>query len=303
MHVVRAIGVEGVVCFHPQLPPPSSCGQPFETSQLEIEPGVSLAEYADSYHNPTPEAELHLFRKIDNIPSNNLLALAKGETSIVDIKNSSHKEPTLIKSGPKSGFDIHQWRMHYGYALKAYLLYHEKLKPLDYIKKYIFWMWKDYAIGSLSIPFIGALLSQNFSGIIKGINSASTEKVIKGIKNAAWDMTLAHYWTNFVIHRKPQGPCLILCTQDKALKYITDGLTYLEEKPPINQLFEKIFQGLLKKPEIDKLVLFYEKLDNRRNASCRKVHSYKKDQNFFNTYISELEVAALNNVKNRQGSS
>jgi hypothetical protein len=58
MHVVRAIGVEGVVCFHPQPSPPTSCGQPFETSQL----GFILLAFVGWLQLSRPYSKISEFR-------------------------------------------------------------------------------------------------------------------------------------------------------------------------------------------------------------------------------------------------
>lgn len=268
-------------------------------SEIEIEPGIGLAEYTDTYCNPTPSAELQLLRKIDNIPSDNLLALSKGETDLIDINKSSYKGDLVIRNGPKSGHDIHQWEMHYGYALMAFIFHHQNLTPLQYAKKYIHWMWQDFAIGSLSIPFIAVFLSQKFGGVIKGINSLDEKKAIKGIKNAAWDMTIVHYWTNFVIHRKRNGPLLILCTQDKALRFIAEHVAFSGESMTVEILFNELFKGTLKTHEIEELLQFYNDLDRKKSEPHRQVHSYRSNQKHFDSYIADLETSVINNIKGR----
>lgn len=38
------------------------------------------------------------------------------------------------------------------------------------------------------------------------------DKFIKGIRNAAWDMTVAHYWAKKAIENREKGDLWLLCT-------------------------------------------------------------------------------------------
>ena len=106
-------------------------------SEVNIEPGIAIAEYSDTYFNADADAELNLLRRIDNISRDNLIELATGVTRNIDLESSTYNEHTTRKDPINKAEEIHQWRMTYGHVLKLFLLYHRGLAGINLLKEFM----------------------------------------------------------------------------------------------------------------------------------------------------------------------
>ena len=60
--------------------------------------------------------------------------------------------------------------------------------------------------------------------MFKDIGSGKPDLVLNGIRNAAWDLATAHYWSSRVTEAVGSGSIWIFCTFDKALREIATNL-------------------------------------------------------------------------------
>lgn len=258
-------------------------------AEIEIEPGISLVEYGDSHSCPNPDEELTLLRRMDNIPNDNLLQLAMGQDTIIKLAGSSYTEKRSLQKRVLRADDIHQWNIFYGYALKLYLLTHSEADRFERSRVLIYWIWKDFLFSGIGLSFAGTFFSERFSRMIKGINSKNPTKLLKGLRNAAWDMTIVSYWCDKVVHRKERnGPLMIFCTADKGIRAASRNVLG-DSSSNLSEHFSRIFGCYLKPKQTEKLLEFYLELNSRSEDPSRRVHGYKRDQGYFDDYILELE--------------
>ncbi len=267
-------------------------------SEVQLEPGISLAEYADTHHSAEPVDELDLLRKIDDIPNDNLHDLALGRTDKVLIADSAYHGLTRLRSEIGKAEDIHQWNLHYGYTLKMYLLHHKKLSKLDFVKEYQLWMWKDYAFGGVAFSFAATFASEKFGRMIKGINSLNRDKLINGLRNAAWDMTIVHYWCDCVVHRQDGDPFCVFCSADRGLKSVARQIVSSGTRT-FADMCTSLLGDVLSRKELAEVVALCAALKKDSENPDRAVHAYRQKQDFFDPYIRDLEAEVLSHVDKR----
>lgn len=267
-------------------------------AEIQLEPGISLAEYNDTHYAANPTDELDYLRKIDDIPNENLHNLALGRTRDVAIEDTAYSNPTILRTKITKGEDLHHWKLHYGYALKIFLLHHERHSTLDFVKEYLRWMWKDYAIGGVALPFAATFKSERFGRMIKGINSLNKEKAIKGLRNAAWDMTVVHFWSHQVIHRKEGGPFYIFCTADKGLKSVARNVVTCKATT-VPEWCGSILGEALTANDAAEIGELYSDLENDADNPARAIHGYRLKQDYFDPFIIQLESEVESLIESR----
>ena len=110
--------------------------------------------------------------------------------------------------------------MYYTFALKIFLLANSKISRKEKIKRFISWSWEDFLFSATATTFALVFFSEIYGKMLKGVKSNNPEKILKGIKNATWDMTIASYWSEKNVKRKVTDPHYIFCTGDKALREV-----------------------------------------------------------------------------------
>lgn len=264
-----------------------------QLADVDIEPGISLAEYSTTCLRPTPDNELFLFRKIDNLPTDYVIDLALSREYSLDIEKTLYKDDIESVAPVKSAEDVHLWKMHYTFSLKMYLLANSESSRFEKINRFMYWAWKDFLMSSIAISYISVFFSQYYGGMLKGVNSNNMDKVLHGIRNAAWDMTTANYWSKSVAKRNGNEPFYIFCTADKALKEVTRNIldqTGLVDK---KQHFNNLFGSYLTKREISKLVDISYELENRKNDPQRNIVKFKCSPQYFEDCLKKIEEEVI----------
>ena len=166
-----------------------------------VEPGMAIYEYIDSGYYEQAIKELSLFRGVDNIHPQIFIDLALGRiNSIPSNLLNSLKVDSIEKL---KGEDNHRWKLHYGFTLKLACIEMTGGKPYEKIEAFLEWMYTDYFFSASAVVFGLIYFSdKRIRKMVKNLNCGDSDKFIKGIRNAAWDMTIAHYWTKKAIENK-----------------------------------------------------------------------------------------------------
>lgn len=150
------------------------------------------------------QEELSFFRSADNANPQILIDIALGRSNslpaneLCSVKTSRF---TALK-----GDDIHRWKLHYGLTLKIAAIEQSGGNDDKKVREYLEWIYRDYVFLASAVIFgIIYFSRQRIRKMLKGLNSGEIEKVKRGLRNAAWDMTLAHYWSKKAIVRKNEG--------------------------------------------------------------------------------------------------
>ena len=152
-------------------------------------------------------------------------------------------------------------------------------------------MWKNYIFGGIAVPFAAAFASGKHSKMVKRINSIQIDKVLKGLRNATWDITTLHYWTHHVTKRASGEPFYFLCSADRGLRAVANNIMRCQDQDNSDEdeFFALQFKNLLSAKEIMNLKKFYIKLANNSDNPSRAIEGYRANKEFFYDYISELE--------------
>lgn len=263
-----------------------------QLSDSLIEPGMAIHEHIDSGHYEQARNELSLFRTIDSIHPQTFIDLALGRI------NSIPSNPlNFLKVDPiqkLKGEDIHNWKLHYGLALKLACIEMTRGKPYEKIEVFLKWMYSDYIFSTPALNFALIYFSdKRIKNMFKNLNCGNGDKLIKGIRNAAWDMTVAHYWMTKAIENRENGDLWFLCTEDKALKVIANFMvsTY-DSDEELKEKSKSLFLKYLGKKEGTRAYALYNSFSSNLNNGTRKINILKSTKALY-PFVEDLEKKLL----------
>lgn len=257
-----------------------------------VEPGMAIYEYIDSGYYEQAIDELSLFRGIDNVPPQMLIDLALGRINSIPSNSLNCLKVDPIQK--MKGEDIHRWKLHYGFALKLASIEITGGKPYEKIQAFLNWMYKDYIFSASAIVFGLIYFSdKRIAKMVKNLNCGDSHKFIRGIRNATWDMTLAHYWARKAIENREKGNLWLLCTEDKALKEIATFMasTY-DSDDDLKEKSKSMFLNYLGKKEGTKAYDLYNSFVSNHNDGARRINILKSTKALY-PFVDDLEKELL----------
>jgi len=265
-----------------------------QLAEVTIEPNMAISEHVDSGHHEEAVAELCLFRAVDNLNPQILIELALGRRN--GIPAHMLKRQAVESIEPKKGEDFLRWKIHYGFILKMAIIELQGGKPpVEKLKRFLDWVYKEYVFISSAIIFGLVYFSEKrFKGMVKHIGSGDKDKVLRGVRNATWDMTVAYSWSKKAIAEKEDGIFWLLCTEDKALRTIAGSLVVTDDE--LEQKKKAVFCEYLGEEKgrqiYDKLV----DMDKRRDDdSSRRAYKLGDVSNLY-PVVDELEKELLSKL-------
>lgn len=263
-----------------------------QLSDCLIEPGMAIYEYMDSGHYQQAIDELSLFRSVDNIDPQILVDLALGRMKSIP---SNELKPLKVDSIQElKGEDIRRWKLHYGLALKLAAIELAGGEANRKLEAFFEWMYTDYIFSASAVVFGVIYFSdKRFSKMLKNIKCGDVDRFRRGIRNAAWDMTIVHYWTKKVLAGRAKGDLWLLCTEDKALKGIADFMasSYSSDEE-LNEKVKSLFLKYLGKEGGDKVCSVYDSFVSNSEKDTRRINILKSTQALF-PFIENLEEQVL----------
>ncbi|MEN3929461.1 hypothetical protein WJT86_00125 [Microvirga sp. W0021] len=199
-----------------------------QTMNIFIEPSIAFHELASCEGNQKALEKLAWFRVADYGQANSWVDLAQGR--IQRLPSVSLKETQKLDLA----YPLSRWRRNYIVALKIAELELSNLTQLDRALSLLKWMVQDYFFAGPAAIFATMYFSPHKKKrVIKNLHSTDRERAIRGIKNAAWDIT---HMSDFVakINKNDQnikqGEYFIFATADKSLAEIAPVLIYNSSK-------------------------------------------------------------------------
>jgi len=192
------------------------------------------------------------------------------------------------------GEDIHGWKLHYGFTIKLASIEISGGKPSKKIGAFLKWMYTDYIFSASAVVFGLIYFSdKRIAKMVKNLNCGDSDKFIKGIRNAAWDMTVAHYWTKRAIENREKGDLWLLCTEDKALKEIATFMasTY-DSDEDLKEKSKSLFLNYLGKKEGTKAYDLYNSFVTNHNNGARRINILKSTKALY-PFVEDLEKKLL----------
>lgn len=263
-----------------------------QLSDSLIEPGMAIYEYIDSGYYEQAINELSLFRAVDNIHPQIFIDLALGR--INSLPSNSLHSLRVDSIQELKGEDIHRWKLHYGFALKLASIEMTGGKPYEKIEAFLKWMYTDYLFSSSATTFGLIYFSdKRIKKMVKNLNCSDSDKFIKGIRNAAWDMTVAHYWSKKAIENREKGALWLLCTEDKALREIANFMasTY-NSNEDLKEKSKSVFLNYLGKKEGTRAYALYNSFISNHDNGARSINILKSTKALY-PVVEALEKELL----------
>lgn len=263
-----------------------------QLADVAIEPNHAIYEIMDSCNDGEAMDKLSRFRAFDNLDPQILIELALDRR--VEIPANMIRPHAVKLIEPKKGEDFLSWKIYRGFVLKMAIIDIQGGSPFDKLMRFIDWIYDEYIFMNAAIVFGSVLFSENrFKKMLK-TGSKDKDEVLKGVRNATWDINLAYYWSKKAMSGKENGIFWLLCTEDNALRAVASSLivTSYELEQKKKAVFCK-YQGDKKGNQIyDKLV----DMDKRRdNDSSRRGNTLGPTSDLY-PVVDELEKELLSEL-------
>lgn len=266
----------------------------FQISEVAIEPNMAFYEYTDSGHYEKSLDQLSLFRAIDNLNPQMLIDIALGRRNIVPPEMLHVKVDESVAK--KKGEQLRHWKMYYGCILKLACIETIGGKSVDKLKCFLEWMHNEYIF--LYIPLVFALIffsNKRFPGMIKDLNGQKKEKILRGLRNATWDIMVAHLWSKKTTERE-SGLFWLLCTEDNALKKIVKYLALTYDSPEeLEQFLKALFREYLGDKQWKQVYQMHINFEKNRDDRSRKINNMEPSKDLY-ADIDRLEEELLSKL-------
>lgn len=187
-----------------------------QANNLLVEPSIAFHELAHSEGNAVAHEKLCWFRKADFAQPKSWIDLALG-------RNTQLKSPAEVEVGKEDlALPLNRWTRNYVVALEVAKLELSSLSPIQRCLRLLDWMEKDFFVAGPASIFSSMYLSPKAERkrTMKGLRSTDREKAIKGIMNAAWDITHLSDFARRSQHCSKENRRYIFATADKKLAEI-----------------------------------------------------------------------------------
>lgn len=178
-----------------------------------IDPSIAYHEFASLNGNKRAIEALSWFRLADSNRLNEWVDIAMGRKT-----NLSNMElvPEVYQDLEKP---LMRWRKNYILALKISEIELKNLSPSVKVKHFVDWVLEYFFVAGPAIIFSSLYFSPNYqkSDMVKWLRSPNRDKAIKGIKNAAWDITQVSILVEKVNDKRYPQKRYIFASSDKKL--------------------------------------------------------------------------------------
>jgi hypothetical protein len=263
-----------------------------------IEPGMAIYEYMDSGHYQQAIDELSLFRSVDNIDPQTLVDLALDR--INSIPSNELKPPKVDSIKELKGEDIRRWKLHYGLVLKIAAIELAGGEAIRKLEALFEWMHTEYIFSASAVIF-GVIYFSNhrFKKMLKKLRCGNVDEVLHGIRNAAWDMTVAHYWAKQAKAGREKGYLWLLCTEDNALKEMaTYEISSYNSGKELKEKEQSLFWKYHGKEAGDKIYSVYDSFVSKSANDTRRINRLKSTEALF-PFIEDLKEQVLKMIGER----
>ncbi len=208
---------------------------------FEIEPNMALYERASKNTHLNAIEDVFNFRVADHIHPMAYANLALGVEQRFSNEEIERAKNFITKGHLETeeyNFtkELDDWKIVYLHLLKIYEVHKTGLNDTDKIKLFLEWVTNDCSSTAVSTLFALLFFSPKNSSLgtmIKSINSSNETKIIRGLKNAAWDLAYTIRLRK-LSKNQPENVIWFFCTHDKVLQKIVRNL-YLKNGQEIQE--------------------------------------------------------------------
>lgn len=192
---------------------------------IGLQPNVSLYELAAAVGGDKAIEEFSLFRLAEEVQPQAFLNVALQRASFIhpDTVEDARTRVLPNGSGAQSSdleVPLRQFRAQLATLTKLAILDRTPLDNIEKFRRLLLWSDEDAFFSGAALGFATIFLGTKRRGsMLKGIRSTDFQACLKGLRNAAWDLTYIAYWTSLA--RTEEGKALwLLCTNDTVCKAV-----------------------------------------------------------------------------------
>jgi hypothetical protein len=249
--------------------------------------GLAHTEFLQKHSIAIMRDNIHRFHIADNVDPRAYVDIALGRKT--RLENSDI--PAVNRNSDHFSPDLHyNWHLHYIELLKLSLITCDGCRSLKKLLQFVDWMWKDFMLSAPATMFAIIYLSPKPHGrMLKNSNSKDPDKVLLGIKNAAWDLVVAHFWTARVIESVNTDTLWLFCSFDRALRKIANNLLCPSDMmEQAEAKFDSLLSEYWPSTNASKISSAYKRyMDNARDPT-RAIHRVT-DQREFLPLVKQFE--------------
>lgn len=210
-----------------------------------IDPSISYHELAHCEGNDTAIEELFWFRHADHNQARDWINIALGKQ--ISLPVNSHG----IRENHNFAFPLTRWRRNYAAVLKIAEIELSIMPDIEKAKRFICWLINDYFVAGPAMIFAMIYFSPNKLGqLIKSLRANDRCEAIKGVKNAAWDLTYLSEFVKKVNESSFEKQRYIFVTNDKVLSKLAEYLIIdAEDINEVELKYRKILSNRWKKKD------------------------------------------------------
>lgn len=222
-----------------------------QAADLLIEPSLAFHEIVGVATNEEINVEVDQFYTAEETAPDSWAAVALGTSDKLALPAEDQRRP---RQSYDFSIPLYRWRRNYVLALKIAELQLKGGTPEELVMRLFDWMYHDYLIGSVGVQLASHYFAPGApkKRLLKWINEPDREKALRGIRNAAWDLTLVSDWLRR-LEPSITDPTIkqrwILCSLDDSVKRMAENLVSFDDSDDDYILLKKGFEKIWK-PEV-----------------------------------------------------
>lgn len=194
---------------------------------IQIEPSIAFHELASVQGNVVALKELAWFRAADNPPRpHDWLDVALGRYERMPECMDAKVLPAEIANRDLAK-PLHRWRKNYILALKIAELELASMCALESVFTFFEWMYRDFILGGPAALLASIYFAPNSpprKGLFKELRSPDRERAIRGVQNAAWDLTHLSDFIERVTKSEERQKRYLFASFDAGLRLVAEML-------------------------------------------------------------------------------
>lgn len=210
-----------------------------QSVDIDIELGLAFHELAHSQGNLQALEELAWFRTADQAAARQWIDLAQNKVERVELGEKAQVDPIDLT------FPLSRWIRNYIVMLKIAELSLSGGRALQSIMTLLNWMIEDFILAGPAFLYAAKLFGPigKKRRMLKDLRAPDRDSAIKGIQNAAWDVTYISEFGRKMHSQERDDKRYILVTADKALSEVSSMIFHgpheTDDYPSLEQSLAK----------------------------------------------------------------
>lgn len=261
---------------------------------LQIETKMALLEHDLDSDDARVHTELPQFHRVFAAGPKALAEFALGRIQTLKLlPPEPNAERTTVNAGITEEHRPAAWRWNYGCALKiASLLLDLTFKnDVDRLIVYLNWCYDEFFFSAAATVYGSLALSPKRKGnMFKKLRSAQATAAMRGIRNAAWDMTLLSEWEIKQKKMTSTKNHYLICSLDRAVTDVANTVMCqgLDEQARSKVLRSRFISEWGQHNGVQ-VFESYTKLGRTIDTDCNRPANQQRPLSFWNKRIAMLE--------------